>query len=57
VKLRKATVSFFMSAFLPSCLSVCLCLHRTTRLLLEGHIWNLTFGYFSKLYRERSYSI
>jgi hypothetical protein len=41
-KLRKATVSFVMSA----CLSDCR--HRTIRLPLDGFSWNLIFEYFFK---------
>jgi hypothetical protein len=39
-----------------SCLSICLsvCLHETTRLPLEGFLWNLIFEYFWKISREFS---
>jgi len=39
-KLWKVTISFVMTV----CLSVCL--HRTTRLPLDGFSWNLIFEYF-----------
>jgi hypothetical protein len=41
-KLRKATISFAM----PVCPSVCP--RGTTRLPLDGFLWNLIFEYFSK---------
>ena len=41
-KLRKITISYFMSVR-P---------HGTTRLPLEGFLWNFMFDYFSKMYRE-----
>ena len=47
-KLRKATISFVMSV----CLSVRP--HGTTRLPLDGFLWNLIFEDFSKICRENS---
>jgi hypothetical protein len=41
---------------ISSCQSVCLsdCPHGTTRLPLEGFLWNFIFGYFSKICPENS---
>ena len=50
-KLRKATISFVISVR-PS-----VCLHGTTRLLLDGFSRNLIFEYFSKNCRENQVSL
>jgi len=57
---RKVTISFIMSVCLSVCLSVWLsvCLpvfpRETTRLPPNRFSLNLTFQYFSKIYRENS---
>jgi len=47
--LWQATISFVM----PVSLRLCVCpSHATTRLPLDGLLWNLVFEYFSKICRE-----
>jgi hypothetical protein len=50
-KIAKLTISFVLSARLS------VSPHGTTRLPLDGFLWNLVFQYFSKLCRQNFYSI